>query len=64
MRDGSVMRTPCGASDDPLKAAQPLPGPPAQGPAAFRNGIRLFPARPDAGVVTPAVVRALLEGTD
>ncbi len=31
-------------------------------PAAFRNGIRLFPVRPDAGLVTPELVKALAEG--
>jgi hypothetical protein len=33
---------------------------PAQ-PTASRNGIRLFPVRPDAGPVTPELVKALAE---
>jgi hypothetical protein len=33
---------------------------PAQ-PAATRNGIRLFPVRPDAGPVTPELVKTLAE---
>jgi hypothetical protein len=33
-------------------------------PAAVRNGIRLFPVRPDAGPVTPELVKALAEDTD
>ena len=36
---------------------------PAQ-PAATRNGIRLFPVRPDAGPVTPEVVKTLAEDVD
>lgn len=31
---------------------------------AVRNGIRLFPVREGAGVVTPEVVKHLLEETD
>jgi hypothetical protein len=33
-------------------------------PAATRNGIRLFPVRPDAGPVTPELVKALAEDMD
>lgn len=33
-------------------------------PAAIRNGIRLFPERPDAGPVTPELVKTLSEGVD
>jgi hypothetical protein len=33
-------------------------------PAATRNGIRLFPVRPDAGPVTPELVKALAEDVD
>lgn len=36
---------------------------PAQ-PAKVRNGIQLFPVRPDAGPVTPDLVKELLEETD
>jgi hypothetical protein len=36
---------------------------PAQ-PAATRNGIRLFPVRPDAGPVTPELVKTLAEDVD
>lgn len=36
---------------------------PAQ-PAATRNGIRLFPVRPDAGPVTPELVKLLGEDVD
>lgn len=36
---------------------------PAQ-PATTRNGIRLFPVRPDAGPVTPELVKALAEDVD
>jgi hypothetical protein len=36
---------------------------PAQ-PAATRNGIRLFPVRPDAGPVTPEVIKTLAEDVD
>jgi len=32
-------------------------------PAATRNGIRLFPVRPDAGPVTPELVKALDDGS-
>lgn len=32
--------------------------------AATRNGIRLFPVRPDAGPVTPELVKALAEDMD
>ena len=31
---------------------------------AVRNGIRLFPVRPDAGPVTPELVRSLAEDVD
>jgi hypothetical protein len=31
---------------------------------ATRNGIRLFPTRPDAGPVTPELVKALAEEVD
>jgi hypothetical protein len=34
------------------------------GPAAARNGIRLFPVRPDAGPVTPELVETLAEEVD
>jgi hypothetical protein len=37
---------------------------PTTRPAAIRNGIRLFPVRPDAGPVTPELVRALAEDVD
>jgi hypothetical protein len=37
---------------------------PSLAPAAVRNGIRLFPVRERAGVVTPERVRALLEETE
>ena len=33
-------------------------------PGARRNGILLFPVQPDAGVVTPEIVRELLEDRD
>ena len=33
-------------------------------PAAIRNGIRLFPVRPGAGLVTPELVKALAEDVD
>jgi hypothetical protein len=33
-------------------------------PATCRNGIRLFPVRPDAGSVTPELVKILAEGVD
>ena len=33
-------------------------------PAATRNGILLFPVRPDAGPVTPELVKALAESMD
>ena len=33
-------------------------------PATTRNGIRLFPVRPDAGPVTPEIVKALAEDVD
>jgi len=33
-------------------------------PAAIRNGIRLFPVRPDAGPVTPELVKTLAENVD
>lgn len=33
-------------------------------PAAIRNGIRLFPVRPDAGPVTPELVKTLAEDVD
>lgn len=33
-------------------------------PAATRNGIRLFPVRPDAGPVTPELVKTLAEDVD
>ena len=33
-------------------------------PAAIRNGIRLFPVRPDAGPVTPKLVKTLAEDVD
>jgi hypothetical protein len=36
---------------------------PAQ-PAATRNGIRLFPVRPDAGPVTPELIKTLAEDVD
>jgi hypothetical protein len=36
---------------------------PAQ-PTASRNGIRLFPVRPDAGPVTPELVKDLAEEVD
>ena len=36
---------------------------PAQ-PAVIRNGIRLFPVRPDAGPVTPELVKKLAEDVD
>jgi len=36
---------------------------PAQ-PVATRNGIRLFPVRPDAGLVTPELVKTLAEEVD
>lgn len=32
--------------------------------SSVRNGIRLFPVRPGAGVVTPEIVRELLEETE
>jgi len=32
--------------------------------AATRNGIRLFPLRPDAGPVTPELVKTLAEEVD
>lgn len=37
---------------------------PTTRPAVIRNGIRLFPVRPDAGPVTPELVRALAEDVD
>jgi hypothetical protein len=36
---------------------------PAQ-PGVTRNGIRLFPVRPDAGPVTPELVKILAEDVD
>ena len=36
---------------------------PAQ-PAAIRNGIRLFPVRPDSSPVTPELVKTLSEDVD
>ena len=36
---------------------------PAQ-PSTTRNGIRLFPVRPDAGPVTPDLVKTLAEEVD
>ena len=33
-------------------------------PTAIRNGIRLFPVRPDAGPVTPELVKTLSEDID
>ena len=33
-------------------------------PAVTRNGIRLFPVRPDAGPVTPEFVKKLAEDVD
>jgi hypothetical protein len=33
-------------------------------PTAIRNGIRLFPVRPDAGPVTPELVKTLAEDLD
>jgi len=33
-------------------------------PAVTRNGIRLFPVRPDAGPVTPELVKKLAEDVD
>jgi predicted DNA-binding ribbon-helix-helix protein len=33
-------------------------------PAAIRNGIRLFPKRPDAGPVTPELVKTLVKDVD
>jgi hypothetical protein len=33
-------------------------------PAVTRNGIRLFPVRPGAGLVTPELVKALVEDVD
>jgi hypothetical protein len=33
-------------------------------PAATRNGIRLFPVRPDAGPVTPELIKTLAEDVD
>lgn len=33
-------------------------------PTAIRNGIRLFPVRPDAGTVTPELVKTLSEDID
>jgi hypothetical protein len=33
-------------------------------PTATRNGIRLFPVRPDAGPVTPELVKTLAEDVD
>jgi len=33
-------------------------------PTATRNGIRLFPVRPEAGLVTPELVKALAEEVD
>ena len=32
--------------------------------ATRRNGIRLFPVRPDAGVVTPEAIRSIEEEVD
>ena len=32
-------------------------------PTITRNGIRLFPVRPDSGAVTPDIVSALLDET-
>jgi hypothetical protein len=32
-----------------------------EAPSAVRNGIRLFPVRKDAGVVTPELIKELLE---
>jgi hypothetical protein len=63
MRDGSVMRTPHRSNDEVPEADQERRDPVAL-PATRRNGIQLFPVRPDAGPVTPALVKALLEGTD
>jgi hypothetical protein len=37
---------------------------PAQPVAASRNGIRLFPVRPEAAPVTPELIKELLEETD
>lgn len=37
---------------------------PTTRPATIRNGIRLFPVRPDAGPVTPELVKALAEDVD
>lgn len=36
---------------------------PAQ-PPATRNGIRLFPVRPDAAAVTPEIIKTLAEDID
>jgi hypothetical protein len=33
-------------------------------PAAIRYGIRLFPVRPDAGPVTPELVKSLAQDVD
>jgi hypothetical protein len=33
-------------------------------PTATRNGIRLFPVRPDSGPVTPELVKTLAEDVD
>lgn len=33
-------------------------------PGATRNGIRLFPVRPDAGPVTPELIKTLAEDVD
>jgi hypothetical protein len=37
---------------------------PTTQPAATRNGIRLFPVRPDASPVTPELVKTLAEDVD
>lgn len=46
------------ASTRPVVSVQHQPAP---APAVVRNGIRLFPLREGAGVVTPELVRELLE---
>ncbi len=33
-------------------------------PPTTRNGIRLFPVRPDAGTVTPEIIKTLAEDVD
>jgi hypothetical protein len=35
-----------------------------QKPEGLRNGIRVFPVRPNAGSVTPELVKILAEGVD